>query len=66
MIGWPEPGRNRPGVCLTEFENRTGCSDANAYYRITEEKPTSDGCPRGQRRSMVNDLCLQPIEPEPR
>ena len=65
-IGWPSPGRTVPGVCLNRAEEDTGCSDADAYYRITEEQPTSDGCPRGQRESTVYANCLQPIEPEPR
>jgi hypothetical protein len=49
--------------CLTILEDRTACSSSAAWYRITKEKPTSDGCPRRLRRSEDGELCLALVDP---
>jgi hypothetical protein len=59
-------GKVRRGVardCLTILEDRTPCGDSDAWYRMTDEKPTSDGCSRGRRRSEDGDRCLAPLHP---
>jgi hypothetical protein len=59
-------GKYRRGVardCLTILEDRTPCSDSDSWYRVTKEKPTSDGCSRGRRRSENRELCLRPLDP---
>jgi hypothetical protein len=62
-IGFPEPGRNTTGVCLTRAEDRTGCDERNAYYKIVKEKPTSEGCSGGRREDSTGQWCLQATEP---
>jgi hypothetical protein len=62
-IGFPEPGRNTPGVCLTRAEKRTGCDEPNAYYKIVKEKPKSDGCSEGRRADATGQWCLESDEP---
>jgi hypothetical protein len=52
-----------PKDCLTILEDRTSCSRSAAWYRITKEKPTSDGCSRGRRKSDDGDKCLEPLNP---
>jgi hypothetical protein len=49
--------------CLTILEDRTACDSSGAWYRITKEKPTSDGCSRGRRRSEDRERCLEPLDP---
>jgi len=55
--------RYGPRDCLTILEDRTACSSSGAWYRITKEKPTSDGCSKGRRRSEDGDHCLLPLDP---
>ena len=49
--------------CLTILEHPTGCGDSDAWYRPTKAQPTSDGCPRGQRRSEDRKRCLALVHP---
>ena len=49
--------------CLTILEDPAYCDGSNAWYRITKEKPTSDGCSRGRRKSEDGDRCLEPLHP---
>jgi len=58
-----KPRRYGPRDCLTILEDRTGCADSDAWYRITKEEPTSDGCSKGRRRSEDGDRCLEPLDP---
>jgi hypothetical protein len=39
------------GNCVTIQEQRTACGDEDAWYRVTKERATSDGCSTGRRRS---------------
>jgi hypothetical protein len=55
--------RYGPKDCLTILEDRTACSNSAAWYRIAEEKPASDGCPRRLRRSEDGKLCLALVDP---
>jgi hypothetical protein len=50
LDGTGEPTRG-PRDCLTILEQRTSCDRSSAWYRPTEEKPTSDGCSKGRRVS---------------
>jgi hypothetical protein len=59
-------GKVRRGIvrdCLTILEDPTPCGDSDAWYRITKERPTSDGCSRGRRRSEDGDRCIAPLDP---
>ena len=59
-------GKVRRGIardCLTILEDRTPCGDSDAWYRITKEEPTSDGCAKGRRRSEDGERCLAPLDP---
>ena len=59
-------GKVRRGIvrdCLTILEDRTPCGDSDAWYRITKEEPTSDGCSKGRRRSEDGERCLAPLDP---
>jgi hypothetical protein len=58
-----QPRRYGPKDCLTILEDRTACDSAAAWYRITKEAPTSDGCSRGRRRSEDGERCLEPLDP---
>ena len=58
-----QPRRYGPRDCLTILEDRTACGNAAAWYRITKDEPTSDGCPRGQRESEDGERCLEPLDP---
>ena len=55
--------RYGPKDCLTILEDRTACGSSGAWYRITKEEPTSDGCPKGWRRSEDGELCLALVDP---
>ena len=55
--------RYGPRDCLTILEDATPCDGANAWYRPTKDKPTSDGCPRRQRVSEDKDRCLELVHP---
>jgi hypothetical protein len=46
------------GNCVTIQERRTACGDEDAWYRVTEQRPTSDGCSAGRRRSEDGRFCL--------
>jgi hypothetical protein len=64
LLGGEGKGRRYgPRDCLTILEKRTGCSESDAWYRITKEKPTSDGCSRDRRRSEDRERCLKPLNP---
>jgi hypothetical protein len=52
-----------PRDCLTILEQRISCDREDAWYRVTKEKPTSDGCSRGRRRSEDRKRCLEPVHP---
>jgi hypothetical protein len=52
-----------PRDCLTILEQRISCAREDAWYRVTKEKPTSDGCSRGRRRSEDRKHCLEPVHP---
>ena len=59
-------GNVRRGVardCLTILEHPTPCGDSDAWYRPTTERPTSDGCSRGRRRSEDRKHCLALVHP---
>ncbi len=62
LNGTGEPTRG-PRDCLTILEQRTSCDRSDAWYRPTKAKPTSDGCPRGQRRSEDRKRCLALVHP---
>jgi hypothetical protein len=47
------------GNCVTIQEQRTGCGDSDAWYRVTKQRPTSDGCASGRRRSEDGRYCLE-------
>jgi hypothetical protein len=51
------------GDCVTILEQRTGCGDSDAWYRVTKERPTSDGCSNGRDRSESRKLCLALVHP---
>ena len=51
------------GDCVTIEEKRTACGDSDAWYRVTKEKPTSDGCSRRRRRSENREFCLERLDP---
>jgi hypothetical protein len=48
---------------VTIQEKRTACGDSDAWYRVTKERPTSDGCSSGRRRSEDDRFCLAPLDP---
>ena len=64
-------GKNRRGLgtsvsvgnCVTIQEKRTGCGESDAWYRVTAERPTSDGCAAGRRRSEDKRFCLALVHP---
>jgi hypothetical protein len=60
--GTGEPTRG-PRDCLTIQELRTSCDRSDAWYRPTKEKPTSDGCSKGRRRSDDGRRCLELVHP---
>ena len=60
--GTGAPSRG-PRDCLTIQEQRTSCDRSDAWYRVTKEKPTSDGCSRGRRRSEDGERCLSLVHP---
>jgi hypothetical protein len=60
--GTGEPTRG-PRDCLTIQELRTSCDRSDAWYRPTKEKPTSDGCSKGRRRSDDGKRCLELVHP---
>jgi hypothetical protein len=51
------------GDCVTILEQRTGCGDSDAWYRVTKERPTSDGCSNGRDRSENRRFCLALVHP---
>jgi hypothetical protein len=51
------------GNCVTIQEQRTGCDESDAWYRVTKERPTSDGCAAGRRRSENREFCLALVHP---
>jgi hypothetical protein len=51
------------GDCVTIQERRTACGDQDAWYRVTREPPTSDGCSTSRRRSEDERFCLAPLDP---
>ncbi|MEO8688275.1 MAG: hypothetical protein ABI611_08630 [Solirubrobacteraceae bacterium] len=51
------------GNCVTIQEKRTACGDSDAWYRVTKERPTSDGCSSGRRRSEDRRFCLMALTP---
>ena len=51
------------GDCVTIREQRTPCGDEDAWYRVIKERPTSDGCATGRRRSVDERFCLLPVAP---
>lgn len=51
------------GDCVTIQEKRTACGDEDAWYRVTKQRPTSDGCSTRRRRSEDGRFCLEPLDP---
>jgi hypothetical protein len=51
------------GDCVTIQEKRTACGDSDAWYRVSKERPTSDGCSSPRRRSEDGRYCLMPLSP---
>jgi hypothetical protein len=51
LLGGTGAPTRGPRDCLTIQELRTSCDRSDAWYRPTKEKPTSDGCSKGRRRS---------------
>jgi hypothetical protein len=51
------------GNCVTIQEQRTACGDEDAWYRVTKERPTSDGCSTRRRRSEDKRYCLALVHP---
>ena len=51
LLGGTGAPTHGPRDCLTIQERRTSCDRSDAWYRPTKEKPTSDGCSKGRRRS---------------
>ena len=51
------------GNCVTIQEKRTACGDSDAWYRVSRQRPTSDGCTSPRRRSEDGRFCLMPLDP---
>jgi hypothetical protein len=51
------------GDCVTIQEKRTACGDSDAWYRVSRQRPTSDGCTSPRRRSEDGRFCLMPLDP---
>jgi hypothetical protein len=63
LLGGTGAPTHGPRDCLTIQEQRMSCDRSDAWYRITKEKPTSDGCSRGRRRSEDGERCLSLVHP---
>ena len=51
------------GDCVTIQEKRTACGDEDAWYRVTRQRPTSDGCSAPRHRSEDRRFCLEWLDP---